>query len=117
LPIIFRQVEEAYRDITLQQQLFSPFIDYLLRTAGSADFWRSQFVNCHAAVFPSLPSATYMPTSDSFIEYQMKNILIMNTDHTLSTYMRLAWALIMSHYTESEEYIYNFTIYILLSGG
>ena len=113
--MLFRQAENAYDNMELQQQLFSPFIDYLLHVEGSADFWRSQFLDCNVAVFPALPSATYIPESHSSIEYEMKDAFVMNTDHTSSTYIRLAWALILGHYTDSEEYILHtlFAMFLL----
>ena len=107
--MIFRQVEDVYKGIALQPRLFTPFVEYLLQIEGAADFWRSQFIDCQAAVFPSLPTATYIPESHSFKNYQMKDIFATNTDHTSSTYIRLAWALIIGHYTDSDEYVAHTT--------
>jgi aryl carrier-like protein len=109
LGLIFRQVEDAYSGIQLQQQPFSPFVNYLQKSEGSDPFWRSQFIDFHAAVFPALPSATHIPSAKSLLEYTIKDIRLSKSDHTPFTFIRLAWAILVAHYTDAEDVVFGVT--------
>ena len=110
LPLILHHVEAAYIGEQLQQRLFSPFIHYTLNSDGKEEFWRSQFTNLNAPVFPSLPSANYVPSAQGFLKSTLSNLNIKKTSHTMATLIRLAWGIVVAHYTDSDDVVFGVTV-------
>ncbi|KAJ6099803.1 hypothetical protein N7467_001338 [Penicillium canescens] len=71
------------------------------------NFWKSQFLNIEAAVFPPLPSANYQPTPTESLEY----FIIIPPSPTLSTRIQLAWAILVGKYTDSEDVCFGLTLH------
>lgn len=110
IPLILNQVESAYRGIKLQSNPFNEFICHTLASKNSGAFWQNQFTGLNAAVFPELPSAGYTPSPDACIEHVLSDLEISTTDYTMSTLIRLAWALVVSQYTDSCDVVFGVTV-------
>lgn len=111
LPLLLEQVEMAYHGSLLITKPFNFFVDYIcqLDSTASARFWHSEFLGFNTAAFPVLPSAAYDPSPTSFVEYQ--TILKQTeTEHTISTMIRLAWALILTKYTDTDDIVFGTTV-------
>lgn len=108
LPLILKQVSNAYFGQTLNHRPFAPFVHYLLQTKSPAveDFWRQQLKGYTGTSFPSA-SANYQgkdaqATSIRSIPLN-KTTALQGT--TLATAIRLAWALTLAHYTGSTDVV------------
>lgn len=110
LSLLWDQAEAAYRGQTLQPRPFSPFIHYLQQQSDSTAFWRSEFEELSAAVFPVLPYPTYEPTPSQAIHrrHSMAADVILN--FTVPTAIQLAWAIILSYYTDSLDVVFGLTV-------
>lgn len=107
LPVIWQQVVSAYKGWTLQPRSFNHFIDYLNRVEEPANFWPAQFQDLNAPIFPALPSPGYTPNPQGALTHTISSLPKTTTAHTLSTYIRLAWALTVSQYTDSSDVVFG----------
>nr|UBX54569.1 non ribosomal peptide synthetase [Aspergillus sp.] len=112
LDLLWKQIEAAYRGQQLQSRPFSPFIRYLQQDKGSTAFWKAQFEGVNAAVFPALPSPAHNPKAKQAVCRRVALESVMQKDFTLTTAIQLAWALLLSHYTDSSDVVYG----LVLSG-
>jgi brevianamide F synthase len=71
------------------------------------EFWKSQFLNLEAAVFPALPSANYHPTPTESLEH----FISIPPSPTLSTRIQLAWAILVGKYTDSDDVCFGLTFH------
>ncbi|KAF7173368.1 hypothetical protein CNMCM5623_005609 [Aspergillus felis] len=112
LSLILQQVDAAYLGHGLQRQPFSRFVESLLKVDKKAekDFWVSRFANLKAPAFPSLPAARYTSRSRISFEHTIADYCQMSRDHTLSTLLRLAWAVLIAHHTDSNDVVYGETL-------
>ncbi|THC96198.1 hypothetical protein EYZ11_004317 [Aspergillus tanneri] len=107
LPILWSQVVAAYNGARLEPRPFNRFLNYLIGTGLSEQFWRSQFENLDASVFPRLPAPGYVPTPKGNLIYHIDNLPTIKTAHTLPTSIQLAWAVCLSHYTDSNDVVFG----------
>jgi amino acid adenylation domain-containing protein len=109
LPLLWDQVLAAYRGNRLLARPFNRFIQHVLSQDGMGRFWLSELANLHAPVWPALPSPRYTPIPVSSFH---KSIILdhVSTEFTISTMIRLAWAIVMSYYTDSEDVVYGLTL-------
>lgn len=110
LPLFLSQVETAYNGASLRHRPFNGFIDYLLQPRQTNDFWRSQFAGLGAATFPALPSSKYVPMPDKNLTSTISVVPTAGSEYTMSTAIRLAWALILSFYTDSNDVVFGTTV-------
>lgn len=110
IPLFLSQVETAYNGNTLRPRPFNGFIDYLLQPSQTNEFWRSQFVGLGAATFPALPSSKYTPMPDKTLNSTISVIPTAGSEYTISTAIRLAWALVLSYYTDSNDVVFGTTV-------
>ncbi|KAF9884295.1 hypothetical protein FE257_001925 [Aspergillus nanangensis] len=107
IPILWRQLVAAYNGTTLQPSRFNQFIKYVVDAPGWQDYWRSQFDNQEASIFPPLPDATHLPSPKLSGSYDMHDLPTATAGYTLSTALRLAWAMVLSQYTVSNDVIFG----------
>ncbi|GKZ66226.1 nonribosomal peptide synthase [Aspergillus niger] len=113
LPRLFDQVQRAYQNEHLPLNKFTPFIRSLIlqNPKDVEEFWRTEFHGLQASVFPGLPEPGFVPNPTASVE---KEITFPRSPHlprfTLSTVMRLAWALLVSYYTDSEDVVFGVTV-------
>lgn len=110
LSLLWDQAEAAYRGQTLQPRPFSPFIHYLQQQNDSTAFWRSEFEELSAAVFPVLPYPTYEPTPSQAIHRRHSMAADVMLNFTIPTAIQLAWAIILSYYTDSLDVVFGLTV-------
>ncbi|KAK3179273.1 NRPS [Lecanicillium sp. MT-2017a] len=112
LRLILQQVQESYTGNTLQLQPFSPFVAYLSQVDKKAerDFWVSRFANLRAPTFPALPSATYTPGVRMSFTQSITLPPRVDSDFTLATLIRLAWAVVIAHHTDADDVVFGETL-------
>ncbi|KAI1164420.1 hypothetical protein F5B18DRAFT_252198 [Nemania serpens] len=110
LPLLWNQVQCAYREKSLSPHPFNRFIEHVLTTEGAGAFWKSEFEGLNAAIFPSLPSPLYVPDPSSCLTYTMSAVSHQAANYTRTTAIRLAWAMVMSCYTDTEDIVYGVTV-------
>lgn len=110
LPKLWQQVQAAYNGASPSPQPYNRFIEYMLRTDGADTFWKSEFEGLSAPIFPSLPSTRYIPDPSSSLEHTISALDDESSEYTASTAIRLAWAVVMSCYTDSEDVVYGLTV-------
>ena len=104
--LILSQVEAAYAGQSIKRQEFTPFVKYLQDTKHLAkEFWRSEFagVDRSSAMFPSVDLPNYQARPSSLKDCDLTLLEAhKSSSSTISTQLRLAWALVMSHFTTSD---------------
>jgi amino acid adenylation domain-containing protein len=106
-------LEKAYSGQTLVPNPMTPFMHYLqqnLSKPSTKEYWKSQFKDLRAELFPSLPSPGYtpVPTESYKLSISYKNDV--PSGYTISNVLRLAWALVISHYTSSSDVVFGITV-------
>ncbi|KJZ69526.1 hypothetical protein HIM_11088 [Hirsutella minnesotensis 3608] len=107
---LWTQAQAAYNGTTLSPQPFNRFISYVLATPGAEAFWKSEFEGLTAPVFPTLPSSRYIPDPSAAVEHTITALDHGATEYTTSTAIRLALAIVLSCYTDSEDVLYGLTV-------
>ncbi|KAE8374735.1 hypothetical protein BDV26DRAFT_295725 [Aspergillus bertholletiae] len=115
LDLIMAQVERAYAGERLDTQPFSPFVRHLLHERDTAveDFWRQEFSGLQAEHFPtsaSRPVDVGHGTEKVVLEHSLDLDAGISTKYTLSSILRLAWAIILWHQTGSEDVVFGATV-------
>lgn len=111
LPLLFRHVQAVYDNSTpINPQPFNHFIKYILNTDGANEFWKSEFQDLNATLFPPLPSSKYVPSPTSSLSHVISHIGLRDSEYTMSTVIQLAWSVIMSSYTDSEDVVFGLTV-------
>ncbi|KAH8432229.1 uncharacterized protein LDX57_009867 [Aspergillus melleus] len=110
LPIILDQVKQAYEGFSVPFSQFSRFIDYIAQSDGekTREYWRTQLQGSNKATFPSLPSADYKPFTDMTVRKTVR--LKSLPGLTNSTILQLAWALLISQYSDSTDVVFGLTL-------
>ena len=110
LSLLWSQVHKAYHKEPLLTRPFNRFIEHILPTKSNEDFWRSEFADLSAPVFPVLQSPLFIPSPTSSLSHVISDFNHTMTNYTTSTLIRMAWAIIMSSYTDSEDVVYGLTV-------
>ena len=112
LPLILSQVHDAYNGATLQKRPFNSFMRYLSNTDLNAleRFWGSEFTNLNAAIFPTLPSPEYRPAPNRSLTHWIHLPTQAATAFTMSTFIRLAWAMVLAQLTNSNDVVFGITV-------
>lgn len=114
LPKTLEQVEAAYYGDAPQSRPFKIFVDYLLKQDEKKmeDFWRAQLDDFAGPLFPSAPSGdpNYRPSTVRAMKRSMPLPPIQGLGVTLSTVIKLAWALTVSQYSGSEDVVFGVTL-------
>lgn len=110
LSLLWTQVQQAYENKPLPLRAFNKFNKYILQLKGAESFWMSEFANLSAPVFPVLQSPRYTPAPASSLSHVVTGLKYTSTKYTMSTLIRMAWAIIISSYTDSEDVVYGVTV-------
>ena len=70
------------------------------------EFWKEQFRDSDATLFPALPSLEYVPRSDERYTHSLA-FKWPSSNFTASTKIRAAWGLLLAHHTNNSEAIYG----------
>ncbi|RDW86494.1 uncharacterized protein DSM5745_03136 [Aspergillus mulundensis] len=111
---LLRMLVQLYQghENTFTATPISRFIKYLQQTNEDdmAIYWRKQLENAKLTRFPQLPSPTYQPHAACLVRTTLRGSS--NTDISIGTLLRAAWAATVATYTGADEAITN----IALSG-
>ncbi|PLB36533.1 uncharacterized protein BDW47DRAFT_108377 [Aspergillus candidus] len=110
LPLLWDQIDAAYGGQQLVRQPFSSFISYLQQVEDSTAFWADVFNGLNVAIFPSLPSPAYNPQANLAVGREIPLTPRANMDFTLTIAIQLAWGIILSYYTDSDDLVYGLTL-------
>lgn len=114
IPLLLRQADAAYHGKRLQAKAFSPFIKHIATQdkASAQAFWKSEFAGLEAPPFPvpSAPIATHGAETRSSLERTIPVHLPADSTITLSNVIRLAWAVVISAYTDSKDVVFGLTV-------
>jgi amino acid adenylation domain-containing protein/thioester reductase-like protein len=117
LHMCIKQAEKAYRSENLFPSTFVGFIHHLNKQnqddeQKSRQFWQNEMVGLYSNVFPALPSPEYVPRTTSSIVFEGRRAVTTFSKLTSSpsAKIRLAWALLISLYTDSSDIVYGVVV-------
>ncbi|CEI70763.1 Nonribosomal peptide synthetase 13 [Fusarium venenatum] len=112
LDLLVTQVERAYTGGDLHMKPFSLFVRHLLESddVSSEAFWRQQFSGLEAEHFPATASKAGTTTKTIVLERNLSLDADTSTKYTLSSVVRLAWAILLWHQTGSEDVVFGATV-------
>ncbi|KAF7168162.1 hypothetical protein CNMCM5623_001264 [Aspergillus felis] len=111
ISIILKQVEAAYQAQPLPSQPFSPFVDYIQQVSDSAkEHWKAEFSDFAAVQFPLLPSPGYIPAATGSEHLDVELPTYVGYNITLASRIRLAWAITVARYTQSNDVVFGVTV-------
>ncbi|KJK63737.1 AMP-binding enzyme [Aspergillus parasiticus SU-1] len=110
-PLILEQVEKAYHGDRLESRPFNCFIRYIYQSdmVASTQFWKSQFDGLSAPSFPP-PTASTSSRHTLSLKHSIPSLSAACSEFTLTSIIRLAWAKIVSQYTESDDVVFGVTL-------
>ncbi|KAB5522985.1 non-ribosomal peptide synthetase [Coniochaeta sp. 2T2.1] len=112
LPTLLGRVEERYRESgvsTTPTPHFSRFIEYVSsvdRSAADA-FWTDKLSGSAPLYFPQLPHPGYRVQATSSTRRKIPFARPRTAEATTATYIRAAWAVILSIYTGSDDVVFG----------
>ena len=112
LDLILSQVERAYRGGALDMKPFNPFVHHLLHqdTKKTESFWRQLFSGFEADHFPVTTSKSANIAKTVVLQHEVLLDEGMPNKYTLSTIVRLAWAIVLWRQTGSEDVVFGATV-------
>ncbi|RFN43611.1 nonribosomal peptide synthetase [Fusarium flagelliforme] len=112
LDLILSQVERAYGGGALDMKPFNPFVGHLLHqdTGRTESFWRQLFSGFEADHFPVTASKSANTAKTVVLQHEVLLDEGMPTKYTLSTIVRLAWAIVLWRQTGSEDVVFGATV-------
>nr|ADY16697.1 TqaA [Penicillium aethiopicum] len=111
--LMMNLLEKAYVGDCLVTNSMAPFIQYLsdqLASPKTEQYWKLQFQNLAAEVFPSLPFPGYTPVPSASIHLSIPCQRDAPGGYTMSNVIRLAWAMVISQYTSSPDVVFGVTV-------
>ncbi|EAW07086.1 nonribosomal peptide synthetase fmqA [Aspergillus clavatus NRRL 1] len=105
--------EKAYDGHVLAHSPMTPFMHYMqqrLANSSTPEFWKQKFQGLGAEVFPALPSPGYTPMPRDSCQRSIVYHEDAPSGYTISNVLRLAWALVISHYTSSPDVVFGVTV-------
>lgn len=112
LTLTLSQVERAYGGGALEMKPFNPFVRHLLHqdTAKTESFWRQLFSGFEVDHFPVTSSKPANTAKTVVLQHEVLLGEGMPTKYTFSTIVRLAWAIVLSRQTGSEDVVFGATV-------
>ncbi|KAJ6186272.1 nonribosomal peptide synthase [Penicillium mononematosum] len=111
--LILEQIAMTYKKqgTSGRQNHFSPFIKYILEQSKYfSQYWEKQFEGVGATSFPVLPHPTHQPAATEQFRQTINIPTDRTMDHTLSTCIRLAWAIVISLNTSTADVVFGITV-------
>ncbi|KAI0449217.1 hypothetical protein F5B21DRAFT_520570 [Xylaria acuta] len=109
LPLLWKKALNAYQGQDISPQPFNRFIHHIMQVDGTEDFWKAQMRDLNAVQFPSLPHVDYSPNPSQSLTHVVADLPTYKGEHTLSAMIQLAWAVVLSHYTHSDDVVFGLT--------
>ncbi|KAL3455976.1 hypothetical protein BJX64DRAFT_294545 [Aspergillus heterothallicus] len=108
---IDRQLQAFPAPVALDRIEFRLFIEYVMKSMPKCEeYWRTQFTEIEAAVFPELPSPDYTPVADQMTQYDIDLPQRHVREITVASYIRLAWALVLADNTSLDDILFGVTV-------
>jgi hypothetical protein len=110
--IILEEVEAVYRGLSVSWQSFTPFIKYISSSdvSNSREFWKAEFIGLKAPEFPAAPALSHGKTSVIRLHCHFQVPQWPHGSYTLSTVIRLAYAILISRSTHSHDIVFGVTV-------
>ncbi|KAL4819990.1 hypothetical protein BDW67DRAFT_181698 [Aspergillus spinulosporus] len=111
LGLMMDLVEKKYlKTSTIPSPPFNRFIHWLtnLDKAATRQYWQSTFEACSAPQFPSVPQH-YRTKAKAAMTHSIRLPQVVNSEITVPTILRTAWALNISQYTRSDDVVFGMT--------
>ncbi|KAL5365244.1 hypothetical protein BJX96DRAFT_179665 [Aspergillus floccosus] len=92
---------------------YRPFIEYVKersRDPASASYWKQRFSSLEAEAFPRLPQPDLAPSPDEKTTCHINLPSRVTGSVTVATYLRLAWAMVVSHHTALDDVVFGETL-------
>ncbi|KAJ6007645.1 hypothetical protein N7540_011621 [Penicillium herquei] len=111
LNVVLKDIEKSYDGNPLPKRLFADFTVHALeaQSESSAKYWRSQLEGAVVSRFPRLPSDSYTPAAKASL-IQTVPFLHPMTEKEQSAAIELAWAMLLSKYTNSQDVTFGVTL-------
>ena len=120
MELVLEQVDDVYRALmsespTAEQGIktrkFNSCVEKILQRSqvDSDCFWRAQICHGNPDMFPVVPPGI-VPWPTAELEFHFDVPTQKEADVTMSTFVRAAWALTISSYTNSEDIIFGVTL-------
>ncbi|KAL5358596.1 acetyl-CoA synthetase-like protein [Aspergillus floccosus] len=109
--LLLTQLKAAYGNLPVSRHLFNPFVRYVAKMQDQfKDYWVKELDNVQSVVFPALPSPGYIPAATEELTYTMALPGRSTRSYTMSSYLTLAWALVTSYHTGSNDIVFGLTV-------
>ncbi|KAJ5011382.1 Nonribosomal peptide synthase atnA [Colletotrichum sp. SAR 10_99] len=113
LAMLCNRLNETYHGRAVKPATdYRKFISYTqqLESRQSSDYWQRELSECPQSTFPAAPR----PGHQSFARAVVRDSLIIDVDTasgvTMSTVVRAAWALMISHFSKSDDVLFGATV-------
>ncbi|KAF4455702.1 nonribosomal peptide synthase [Fusarium austroafricanum] len=111
----FEKVEMTLKGVALPKSVgYNNFIHHVqsLNAEANKAFWSSTLKGATQTLFPQLPSRSYEPATDDFLEHQFSYPadLAPHSTVTMATILRGAWGLLVSKYCDSSDVVFGTTV-------
>jgi amino acid adenylation domain-containing protein len=113
LYLILEQVEKAYRSQLAPPSLhFRTFVGSLLKSDqdASAAYWQGQLQDSPDITFPPAATSNRIPLADSVRTHEFTLPAVPKSDITTSTFVRAAWAILISQHCLSDDVVVGTTL-------
>ncbi|KAJ5971198.1 AMP-dependent synthetase/ligase [Penicillium vulpinum] len=111
IALLLRQAAAAYRGEELSFHPFRPLVDHVQGTQDRSNaFWKSKFGDAHEAsmgTFPQLPTVGHAARPTERLERSFSIESGKGSSSTVGTKIRLAWAILQSVYTGSDDILFG----------
>ncbi|KAJ5965860.1 hypothetical protein N7481_012574 [Penicillium waksmanii] len=111
MALLLQQVDSAYHGKKIAFHPFRPLIDYISQSRREAEvFWAAEFEDAHQSSmkgFPARPAAGYEPQPTESRQYRLSSCTNEGQRFTINSKVRLAWAILQSHYTGSPDNVFG----------
>ncbi|CAI7565835.1 unnamed protein product [Penicillium glandicola] len=110
LALILKHIEAAYAEQRVPDQLFSRFTEYCSNALNeqSEKFWHNELTRMSPTSFPAVPAESYTPAATKSFILETTLDQCMDFDSSSTTVM-MAWAILISRHTASEEVVFGVT--------
>ncbi|KAL8819210.1 MAG: hypothetical protein Q9223_002309 [Gallowayella weberi] len=114
--IILNKVQKCYKGSApsrpAKESSYANFIKYVTGKDNniSRDFWRSMLSETTSPQYPMLPTPTYQPHVTQILSHTIPITKTVGSGITVPSFIRAAWALTISAYSDSEDVVFGETV-------
>jgi len=106
IDLLLDQVASSYQGEKTNQPPYTRLVQHISDNHSSAKtYWQMHLSRAASNVFPRLPSSTYEPVTNSVVQQTVA--LNMAQGVTAATTLQLAWAIVLSQLTDTDDVVYG----------